>query len=477
MSSSWDANYGLASRVRDLDESAASLLFDWVSEYLDSPPSEDSLMDLFEFSRRRLQARDGFVPGGRRASVDFPSTLNPREEVLREMAEALTKEKSEAVSSFVKGWIDVRDDPTGIVLETPMSSCSPVGSVVRVSESSTPSAIGDIELSSLLSWESPFLSFSSQDLVSKTCAIFTAWGFHTQLPLPRDKFTQFVKSVGKHYRPENPYHNFHHAHSVLAVVGNLMRSCLPSSVFSPLEEFSVLVAALCHDVGHRALNSDYYIKTRHELAIQYNDVSVLENMHCSLSFDLIRQNDFTKTWTDDQYTTFRRIFIQCVLATDMKSHFELTGNLIQLQTALGNLSTDAEVRKTVYCALVHAADLSNPLMPTRASYDWAFRVVEEMHAQGKLEERGGYAVAPFMKHPPTDTFEFANLQLSFIGFIAAPLWRAMAAMWPELNERIAQLETNTKFWEELRDKGDHNIPRVDSGPQPASPARKKNHFS
>lgn len=100
--------------------------------------------------------------------------------------------------------------------------------------------------------------------------------------------------------------------------------------FLPVEELAILMAALCHDVGHRGLNSDYYIKTRHPLAIQYNDISVLENMHCSLAFDLLRSSastDFTCNFSDDQWTLFRRTFISSVLATDMKSHFELTSKV------------------------------------------------------------------------------------------------------------------------------------------------------
>ena len=176
-------------------------------------------------------------------------------------------------------------------------------------------------------------------------------------------------------------------------------------------------------------------------------------MHCSLTFELIKssKNDFTKSWSDEQYSVFRKTFIQAVLATDMKQHFELTTKLTELKSVPVEVM-NVEQKKLVYCAIVHAADLANPTMPPKSCYDWASRVVEEMYTQGKLEEKAGFVVAPFMRHPPSNTCEFAKLQLSFVGFIVAPLWKAMANMWPVLDDRIAQLESNNKFWESLRDK-------------------------
>jgi cytochrome b len=294
------------------------------------------------------------------------------------------------------------------------------------------------------------------DLLNRSVKIFHCWGFFGSVALvrQRDKFTSFLKQIGKNYKVSNPYHNFHHAHSVLAITANLLQTCTPGW-FTDMEEFAILLASVCHDVGHRGLNSDYYIKTRHELAIQYNDISVLENMHCSLTFELLLKssNNFTADWTEEQYLNFRKIFIQCVLATDMKQHFDLTGKLGELVSHIGGPHTlSGEEKRIIYSSIVHAADLANPTMPTQYSYDWAYRVVEEMYTQGKLEEKSGFPVAPFMKHPPSNTVEFAKLQISFMSFIVCPLWKAMAAIWPAaLDERIEQLAKNNKFWEDLRD--------------------------
>lgn len=45
------------------------------------------------------------------------------------------------------------------------------------------------------------------------------------------------------------------------------------------EIFSMLVAAYCHDVGHDGVNNTFHVASGSELALTYNDNSVLENMH------------------------------------------------------------------------------------------------------------------------------------------------------------------------------------------------------
>jgi len=55
-------------------------------------------------------------------------------------------------------------------------------------------------------------------------------------------------------------------------------------VFSQLEIFSILTAALGHDVGHPGVNNVYLVKAKHSFALQHNDRSPLENMHCAVMY-------------------------------------------------------------------------------------------------------------------------------------------------------------------------------------------------
>lgn len=110
-------------------------------------------------------------------------------------------------------------------------------------------------------------------------------------------------------------------------------------IFSSLEILAALIAAAIHDVDHPARNNKFLIETNHELALLYNDESVLENHHLSVAFKILRENDcnFLDSLECSQRKALRRLVIDMVLATDMSKHFQ----------HLGALKTMVETKKVV----------------------------------------------------------------------------------------------------------------------------------
>lgn len=49
----------------------------------------------------------------------------------------------------------------------------------------------------------------------------------------------------------------------------------------------MLIGGACHDHEHPGFNNVYLIETKNEIAIKYNDVSVLENHHVASTFALM----------------------------------------------------------------------------------------------------------------------------------------------------------------------------------------------
>lgn len=70
---------------------------------------------------------------------------------------------------------------------------------------------------------------------------------------------------------------------------------LSSQMFSPVERFALLISALCHDVDHPGNSNIFQANARTELALLYNDQSILENHHCRIMFKLLLKpsNNFT----------------------------------------------------------------------------------------------------------------------------------------------------------------------------------------
>ena len=135
-------------------------------------------------------------------------------------------------------------------------------------------------------------------------------------------------------------------------------------VFSDLEIFATVFAAAIHDVDHPGLTNPYLITTGSELALMYNDESVLENHHLAVAFKLLQHEsrDIIHGLSKKQRQTFRKTVIDMVLATDMSKHMSL----------LAELKTMVESKK-VSCSDYFALD----------SYQDRIRVFTQ-HSLGKI---------------------------------------------------------------------------------------------
>ena len=85
-------------------------------------------------------------------------------------------------------------------------------------------------------------------------------------------------------------------------------------VFTPLEVMSAIFAAAIHDVDHPGLTNQFLINTSSELAIMYNDESVLENHHLAVAFKLLQNPDcdIFVNLTKKQRQTLRKMVIDMV---------------------------------------------------------------------------------------------------------------------------------------------------------------------
>lgn len=99
---------------------------------------------------------------------------------------------------------------------------------------------------------------------------------------------------------------------------------LPSKI-GDLEVLILLTSSICHDLDHPGYNNIYQINAKTELAIRYNDISPLENHHCSVAFRILENEDCNifKSFTNEDFKTVREGMIRSILATDMARHNEI----------------------------------------------------------------------------------------------------------------------------------------------------------
>ena len=92
-----------------------------------------------------------------------------------------------------------------------------------------------------------------------------------------------------------------------------------------IEEFTMLLSCLAHDLDHTGRSNTFEISKQSKLAIRYNDESVLENHHVSQFFKLIKAQsvNILQNVKPEEYRKIRKFMVSNILGTDMKSHFNI----------------------------------------------------------------------------------------------------------------------------------------------------------
>merc|ERR1719197_1846389 len=95
-------------------------------------------------------------------------------------------------------------------------------------------------------------------------------------------------------------------------------------------------------------------------------------------------------------------------------------------------------------ALLHGADVGNPMKPWDLAYRLAFLCVDEFFAQGDLEKAAGI---PVQMLNDRDKVNRPNSQIGFIEFVIAPMVEGIVHIFPTLDEQAEQLGSNIYKWQ------------------------------
>jgi len=341
--------------------------------------------------------------------------------------------------------------------------------------------------SKLCTWD-----FNSLGLkLPESCAVCSAIierATGKMLTIDEDKLHAFVNKAAAGYLKGPQYHNWSHAVDVTHVMFMLLQRCSKNNLLmSWLEDFALMVSAACHDIGHPGVTNDFMVQTSSDLAIRYNDTSPLENMHCARLFELVTapSTAIFSTLSAVQYKEVRGICIEAILHTDNKHHVdcvrklqmfgEMNSEVLERAQDLhfraqipvrdeedlaaappGPSSADPwpsrelldlvwspEYRAPLRNALLHFADISNPVRPFHVCKDWAIVILEEFFAEGDLEKQRGLPVVALHDRERTN---LAFSQIGFIDFFAAPLVFSMVRLLAPLAELAEQLVVNANLW-------------------------------
>mmetsp|Transcript_63894 Transcript_63894/g.103418 ORF Transcript_63894/g.103418 Transcript_63894/m.103418 type:complete len:526 (-) Transcript_63894:149-1726(-) len=298
------------------------------------------------------------------------------------------------------------------------------------------------------------------------------------LPVPvgnslEDRLLNFMHKIDEAYL-DTPYHNNRHAADVCMMMHWFFQSSHLRTHLNPLNHLMGLIAGAIHDVGHDGVNNMFHIKTQSQVALRYNDRSVLESMHLALAFELMREQEETDWFSllSTQYQAdqcqkasdlkqyFRKGLVEMVLSTDTTRHDALMVDLKGLVQANAENSSDSSSREifgnpqqkqNMMNVLLHAADVSNPARPQPIALEWSRRVLMEFWAQGDEERRLGLEVSPLCDRAG-GMAAVPQGQLGFISFIVRPLLTQVEQIISEVSLATTQLEDNVKYWEKKKEE-------------------------
>ena len=230
-----------------------------------------------------------------------------------------------------------------------------------------------------------------------------------------------------------------------------------------IDILSIIIAGLGHDLGHPGLTNMYHMNDSTDIAITYNDISILENFHACLLFKTLRKNEnniFEKLSTMD-YKIIRKRMICEILATDMANHGKVVSviksrialnenNEYRLNLLSGNEQTKSEEQQYLLDYILHLADLAHNTKLFKISLKWVSLLSEEFWRQGDLEKKKNLPVSFLCDR---DKINIPQSQKGFISGFIIPTFENLTLVFPSLKFTLDNANNNLKEWQKLLYEG------------------------
>ena len=284
--------------------------------------------------------------------------------------------------------------------------------------------------------------------------------------LAADKLDRFLVTVSSQYKEEVLYHNCLHGTDVTQSCYIFFSHSNAEKIANTnvLDLLSIFISALGHDIGHPGLTNTFQINDSTDMAITYNDISVLENFHAATLFKIIRKSEtniFEKLTYFD-YKIIRKRMICEILATDMANHGKVIslikskisvnedGNSFKLNLLTGNEQTKNDEQQCLLDFIIHLADLAHNTRLFSISLKWVELLSEEFWRQGDLEKKRNLPISFLCDR------ENSNIPQSQKGFISGfiiPTFECLSNIFPSLKFALENANNNLKEWQKLMNEG------------------------
>lgn len=332
-----------------------------------------------------------------------------------------------------------------------------------------PQEIEDL-LDSSLDWE--FDIFKLEALSEMRPLVFLGLSIMNEFQIPAElncderTLQNWLTVIEANYRSENSYHNSCHAADVLQATAIFLKSNRLKLMLNSIDVTAALIAATAHDIDHPGRSSQFLCNSSNKLAILYNDLTVLESHHASLTFKLTLSDENVNIFQNlerEEYKMLRANIIDMILATEMTKHFEHLAKFVNVCSIRGDVQSesfteidiDAVLMQTENITLVKrimikCADVSNPTRPLKNCIEWSRRIAEEYFCQ--TDEEKNMKLPVVMPMFDRQTCSIPKSQIGFVDYIITDMIEAWSAF-IDMPEMIVYMRQNYEKWKEFHEQG------------------------
>lgn len=157
---------------------------------------------------------------------------------------------------------------------------------------------------------------------------------------------------------------------------------------SQIDQFALILAAACHDVGHSGMDNMFLHKYQTGLHFIFPEIGPYEQVHASIGFSLIMEHNFI----EEDLKALRIKFIEFILTTDMTSHFQFCDRMKQIDAKMLKNVYDGkiddpeiinQIRWWRFKVIIKLADISNPCRAFHLAEYWAYSYINECRSIGQ----------------------------------------------------------------------------------------------
>ncbi|KAH3760411.1 3',5'-cyclic-nucleotide phosphodiesterase regA [Pelomyxa schiedti] len=236
-----------------------------------------------------------------------------------------------------------------------------------------------LPMSTLDDWNFCVFKYTPDKVLQEVAfPIFQTHGLLERFRVNRDVFTSWLGGISQGYL-NNTYHSVVHAADVVQAVHVLMLNFSPV-VYDKIPALSLLAlffAAIIHDFGHPGVTNNFLYRILDPLALNYNGISILENMHLKEAFEFTLHNcNWLSFMTQQEFLDFHKMVTNIVLSTDMAKHIEILSQFKAKLSVDGFDVTKPADLTLIFQMILKMSDINNQTRPWETARTWTDLIME-----------------------------------------------------------------------------------------------------